>query len=82
MKQLLILLLLILILNALHATVIVAADARTHTRSYRLDSGHLVRTWLDEPIGVWCAGIFDANDQPAGITCAPLTDTAYNWVIQ
>lgn len=81
MHRLLIAILILLTLNLLHAAIVTATDTRVHTRAYWLDTGHQVRTWLDEGIGVWCATIFSTANQPAGITCAALKDTAYNWVI-
>lgn len=59
----------------------IAQDVRVPTRAYQLDSGQQVRTWLDEPIGVWCVMLLE--DQTAvGVACVPLTGTAYAWPVQ
>ena len=65
----------------LWAAQVAAGDGRVPTRTYQLDSGQHVRTWLDEPIGVWCVMVLD-NGRAAGVACVPLTGTAYAWPVQ
>jgi hypothetical protein len=59
----------------------IAGDIRVPTRAYQLDSGQFVRTWLDEPLGVWCAMLLDGQ-RPVGISCVPITGTTYAWPVQ
>jgi hypothetical protein len=62
------------------AATVAAQDISVPTRSYRLDSGQTVRTWLDEGIGVACVMLLD-GPRPVGVSCVGLAGTAYNWPV-
>lgn len=61
---------------------VAASDVRRPSRVYQLDSGHFVRTWLDEPIGLLCVALLGQDGlTPAGVSCVPLDQTAYGWAV-
>lgn len=47
---------------------VAASDVRRPSRVYQLDSGHFVRTWLDEPIGLLCVALI-GHDGVAPARC-------------
>lgn len=58
------------------ADMIQAQSITMPTQQYRLDTGDMVLTWLDERRGVQCFAILGT-----GLTCIPLTASVYNWPI-
>jgi hypothetical protein len=47
---------------------------RVKTGVYKLDTGHFVHWWIDEPNALLCTMIADT-----GLSCLPLTDSVYAW---